>query len=65
MSKSLSNTETGITIGYMLFKNKYVLYVQKGQTRRLFATFRAKSVADEFIEVMKEFDKGGGNDGDL
>ena len=63
MSKALHNQETGITIGTMVFKGKYLLYVQKGQTRRLFAEFKTPDKANEFIEVLKEFDRGGGNDG--
>jgi len=48
----------------MVFKGKYLLYVQKGQTRRLFAEFKTPDKANEFIEVLKEFDRGGGgNDG--
>jgi hypothetical protein len=49
----------------MSFNNKYVLYVQRGQTRRLFARFTTMEKAEEFLEILIEFDKGGGNDGDL
>lgn len=65
MNKALHNKETGISIGVMSFNNKYVLYVQGGQTRRLFARFTTMEKAEEFIEILIEFDKGGGNDGDL
>ncbi len=65
MDKSLSNKETGITIGCMSFNRKYVLYVQRRLMRELYATFSTKGKAEEFIEVLKEFDRGGENDGDL
>lgn len=65
MNKALHNKETGISIGVMSFNNKYVLYVQRGQTRRLFARFTTMEKAQEFIDILIEFDKGGGNDGDL
>ena len=65
MYESLTNKETGITIGCMMFKGKPVLYIQRELTRRIFATFQTSQKAEEFIEVLKEFDKGGGNDCDL
>lgn len=65
MNKALHNKETGISIGVMLFNGKYVLYVQREQTRRLFAKFTTMEKAQEFLEILIEFDKGGGNDGGL
>lgn len=62
---AVKNAETGIIIGYMRHKGEPMLYVERDKERRFFARFTCRQKAEEFLELLKEFDMGGGNDGYL
>jgi len=62
---ALKNAETGIIIGYMRHKGEPMLYVEREGVRTFYARFTCRQRAEEFLEVLKEYDMGGGNDGYL
>ena len=61
----VTNSESGITIGYCYIKNQPHLYTQKGLERKIVARFTNTQTARQFFDTLEEYDNCGGNDGEL
>jgi len=65
MQDKLKNAQSGIEIGVGLIPQSggnYGIYVQRDGIRKFYGRCGTRKMALEFIEVLREWDKAGGND---